>query len=156
MVALEVATFKENDMVSKNQSALKERLDRLNFLWDALHDELLEINPPIESWVTYHENPNEPEERLVLGFGKVNGKWGIYTGAYRRLPELDFDTYVLTEIKLINECRAETRVELVKFVPELREEVKASFSKFIERADKAIESLESQLDLSGFVKEATS
>lgn len=141
-------------MVSENQAALKERLERLNFLWDALHDEFREINPPIESWVTYDENPNDPKECSRIGFGKINGKWGIYTAEYRRSHDPEFDI-CRTELKSIKDCRAEMRVYLVKFVPELRAEVEASFAKFIERTDKAIESLESQLDLTGFVDEAS-
>jgi hypothetical protein len=138
-------------MVSKNQFALKERLDRLNLLWDVLHDELRSINPPITSWVVYDRNPNDDEECLVLGFGKIGGKWDIYTGAYRRNPV--GDDVILTGIKPLRECRAETRVDLVSYVPELRKEVEASFDKFISRTEKAIAQLESQVDLTGVVGE---
>ena len=138
-------------MVSKNQSVLKKRMDRLNFLWDAFHNELREINPPIDSWVVYDRNPNDEDECLALGFGKINGKWGIYTGAYFR--DQDDLEVRLQDVKPIGESRAEMRVKLVKYVPELRKEVESSFEKFIGRTDEAIAEFESQLDLSGYVGE---
>jgi hypothetical protein len=138
-------------MVSQHQAALKERLDRLNFLWDVFHDELRDLNRPVNAVYVYDRNPNDEEEYFVLGFGKINGKWCIYTAGH--FFDQERDDYVRMDVKPISECSAALRVELVKYVPSLRKEVEATFAKFLDRTDNAIADLESQLDLSGYIEE---
>lgn len=134
-------------MVSENRVALKKRMERLNHLWKVLHDELLEMNPPTSAECPTWSLDYQDIEHSVIGFGKVRGKWSIYTCDYTFNPE--HDTFESSNLRCIEECSAEERVTLVKFVPGLRKAVQDSLEKFLKRTDDAIAEFEAQLNLAG-------
>jgi hypothetical protein len=132
----------------KARTALFERYDQLNALWDTAEKQITKFHIPRPVCYEYdslcHFDPQfgeEPYGGICLGVQKVKGEWRICHGYYHyNDPNDDHDW------KPISECSAEIRVSAVDHIAELRQRVVETAEKFIPLVDTAIETLRSFVD----------
>jgi methyl-accepting chemotaxis protein len=66
------------EQLSKTAISLNKASDRLNQAINRLNEALKKLNLGISSWVSFYSYDDGPfSDRHEIGYGKVNGKWGI-------------------------------------------------------------------------------
>jgi len=124
------------------QKTLFGRYDQLNAKWEAAEKRLRSMHIPREVSVPYLEEVDEygqPQVDYYIGLVKYRGEWRICTHSYHN-PSGDSTNWTP-----ITEASAETRVELVQYLPKLHEAVVKSAEDFIGKVDEALKGLDDYL-----------
>lgn len=119
--------------------SLPELFEKLNDQWAAAETKLIDkygVLAPFEWWIPTPDAPEEEVEPHGLGFRKLNGRW--------RICEVWTDKEDEICHRAISDTDSQTRVDLIEYLPQLRdallEENKAALIR-IEKAGNRLEAI---------------
>lgn len=119
--------------LSKTAGSLNSASDRLNVAVDHLNAALKKLNLGISSWFVFSTWEDGPlSEVQEIGYGKINGKWGIglrKTFEDQNSPEEDVDEWHFAEAP--REMRIRAIGHLHSLIAKLDEDAEATAKKLI-------------------------
>ena len=112
------------EQLSKTAISLNKASDRLNQAINQLNEALKKLNLGVSSWVTFYSDEEGPfSDWHEIGYGKINGKWGI--GIRKSFEDLNCpqDNQVETTEWQFSEAPREMRVQAVPFLSKVIEQL---------------------------------
>jgi len=124
------------DQLSKTAVLLNKASDRLNQAINQVNEALKKLNLGISSWVTFDSWEEGPfSEWHEIGYGKVNGRWGI--AIKKNLEDLNSqqaDNVETTEWQF-SEAPREMRIAAIPHLPKVIEQLNKDAAKTTELID---------------------
>ncbi len=112
------------EQLSKTAISLNKASDRLNQAINQLNEALKKLNLGVSSWVTFYCDEEGPfSDWHEIGYGKINGKWGI--GIRKNLEDVTRPqgNQVETTEWQFSEAPREMRVQAIPFLSKVIEQL---------------------------------
>lgn len=112
------------EQLSKSATSLNKASDRLNQAINQLNEALKKLNLGVSSWVTFYCDEEGPfTDWHEIGYGKINGKWGI--GIKKNFEDLNCppETQIETTEWQFSEAPREMRIQAIPFLSKVIEQL---------------------------------
>jgi hypothetical protein len=112
------------DQLSKTAISLNKASDGLNQAINQLNEALKKLNLGISSWVSFYVYEEGPFSDVhEIGYGKVNGKWGVaIKKTFEDLNRAGDNTSEVTEWQF-SEAPREMRIDAIPYLPKVIEQL---------------------------------
>ena len=112
------------EQLSKTAISLNKASDRLNQAINQLNESLKKLNLGVSSWVTFFSDDEGPfSDWHEIGYGKVNGKWGIaIIKSFEDLTAREGNQLETTEWQF-SEAPREMRIQAIPFLAKVIEQL---------------------------------